>query len=81
MVAAIDIAAFCPVDGFKADLDSYIDVLHAQQPAPGVDRVRVAGEPEFEAEAERSRAGIPLHRDVAASLRALGEELGVAVTF
>jgi L-2-hydroxycarboxylate dehydrogenase (NAD+) len=78
MVAAIDITAFCPVDEFKAELDSYIDVLHKQPAAPGVDRVRVAGEPEFEAEEERLLDGIPLHASVAMSLRALGDELGVA---
>ncbi|MDB5075030.1 MAG: Malate/L-lactate dehydrogenase [Chloroflexi bacterium] len=81
MVAAIDIAAFCPVDEFKANLDSYIDVLHQQPTAPGVDRVRVAGEPEFEAEQKRLRDGIPLHDGVVTSLRALGGELRVASPF
>jgi LDH2 family malate/lactate/ureidoglycolate dehydrogenase len=81
MVAAIDIAAFSPVDSFKAEMDSYIDVLHGQPPAPGVDRVRVAGEPEFEAMEERLRDGIPMHDEVARSLSALGAELGVASPF
>ncbi len=77
LVAAIDIAAFGPVDEFKRDLDAYIDSIHQLPPAPGVDRVRVAGEPEFEAEQARLRDGIPLHPDVVASLRRLSDELGV----
>jgi L-2-hydroxycarboxylate dehydrogenase (NAD+) len=78
VVGAIDIAAFGPVDDFMRDMDAYIDKLHHVPPAPGVDRVRVAGELEFEAEQDRLRDGIPLHPDVAASLRALGDELGIA---
>ena len=79
VVAALDLAAFGPVDEFKRDMDAYIDALHRVPQAPGVDRIRVAGEPEFEAEQERLRHGIPLHAGVAASLRALGDELGIAM--
>lgn len=81
LVAALDIAAFGDVEAFTDDMDRYIDAMHAIPPAPGVNRVRVAGEPEAETEQERLRDGIPLHAGVAASLRALGVELGVAVPF
>jgi LDH2 family malate/lactate/ureidoglycolate dehydrogenase len=77
VVAAIDIAAFGSVEDYKRDIDAYIDGMHRVSPAPGVDRVRVAGEPEFEAEEEHRRRGVPLHDSVAAALRALGAELGV----
>jgi LDH2 family malate/lactate/ureidoglycolate dehydrogenase len=43
-----------------------------------VERIRVAGGPEFETERERLRSGSPLHAGVAASLRNLAGELGVA---
>ena len=58
---------------------AYIDGMHRIPPAPGVDRVRVAGEPEFEAEEKHRRYGVPLHESVAASLRALGAELGIGL--
>jgi len=58
---AIDIAAFRPVAEFKAQMDAMIQELHATPPEPGVDRVLVAGDPEFDAEAERRARGIPLH--------------------
>jgi len=77
LVAAMDIAAFAPVEEFKRTMDDYIDVLHAAPPASGVERVLVAGDPEFDAEQRRRREGIPLHRSVRDSLRRLGKELGV----
>lgn len=58
---AIDIAAFRPVDQFKKMMDAMIQELHATPPEPGADRVRVAGDPEFDVEAERRERGIPLH--------------------
>jgi LDH2 family malate/lactate/ureidoglycolate dehydrogenase len=77
VVAAIDLTAFGSAAEFKEDMDTYIDGVHAVPPAPGVDRVRVAGEPEFEAEEVRRQHGVPLHESVATSLRALGVELGI----
>jgi len=77
LVAAMDIAAFAPVEEFKQAMDAYIDVLHAAPPAPGRDRVLVAGDPEFETEQRRRREGIPLHHTVRESLQTLGREFGV----
>jgi LDH2 family malate/lactate/ureidoglycolate dehydrogenase len=76
-VAAIDIAAFVPLDEFKRSMDAYIETLHAAPAAAGTQRVQVAGDPEFDTEERRRREGIPLHPKVAASLRDLGSELGV----
>jgi L-2-hydroxycarboxylate dehydrogenase (NAD+) len=81
IVGAIDIAAFGPVDEFKRDLDDYIDALHALPRAEHIDRVRVAGEPEFEAQEQRLRDGIPLHEEVEESLRRMSVDLGVALPF
>ena len=81
VVAALDLAAFGDVEEFTRDMDRYIDAMHAVPHTAGVDQVRVAGEPEFETEQERLRDGVPLHAGVAASLRALGAELGVAAPF
>ena len=77
LMAAIDIDALVPLDEFKRDLDAYIDDLHHTPPAAGTERVMVAGEPEFEAEEQRLRDGLPLHAGVAASLQELGRRLGV----
>jgi L-2-hydroxycarboxylate dehydrogenase (NAD+) len=78
MIAAIDIGAFFDsVDEFKDAMDTYIDELHAAPVAPGTDRIRVAGEPEFDTREHYLRIGLPLHAGVAASLRELGDELKV----
>jgi LDH2 family malate/lactate/ureidoglycolate dehydrogenase len=77
LVAAIDVAAFGSVNEFKDAMDDYIDDLHAAPCAPGTDRIKVAGEPEFDARERHLRSGIPLHSGVATSLLELGHELGV----
>jgi LDH2 family malate/lactate/ureidoglycolate dehydrogenase len=78
MIAAIDIGAFFDsIDEFKDAMDTYIDDLHAAPVAPGTERIRVAGEPEFDTRERYLRNGLPLHAGVAASLRELGEELKV----
>lgn len=68
--------AFRPAEEFKRHMDQMIRDLRATPPAAGFDRVRVAGELEYEAERERRAHGIPLHRDAVAYLRQLAAELG-----
>lgn len=77
-VAAYDIDAFSDVAEFKARMDDFIRDLRATPPAEGQERVLVAGDPEWAALADRSERGVPLHREVAAWLRAACAESGVA---
>ena len=56
-----------------------VDHLRALRPGPGVERVQVPGDPETRAREERARLGIPLDPETVEQLRALGEELGVAM--
>ena len=49
----------------------------ATKPAAGQERVLVPGQPEVEAYEERIAHGIPLHREVVASLRDLCAEFDV----
>ena len=64
------------VDSFAKDARSFLAWLRASRPAPGRDRVRIAGEPEREKRAQREREGIEVDqetwkemRDAAAKLR------------
>ena len=77
-VAAYDIDAFSDVAEFKARMDDFIRDLKATPPAPGHDRVLVAGQPEWEMLDDRAARGIPLHRDVVDWFRGVCAELGVA---
>jgi LDH2 family malate/lactate/ureidoglycolate dehydrogenase len=74
---AMDISAFRPVEDFKAMMDELIDALHNTPRAPGHERIYVAGEPEWEIYQERTKKGIPLHKDVYAFLTNLAKEMGV----
>ncbi len=77
--AAFDVSKFRPVGEFKAMMDEMIQALHATPPEPGEKRVLVAGDPEWETEAERLEQGIPLHRSVVDSLVAKAKEYGAEV--
>lgn len=78
--AAIDLAAFGSANAIEQSMDAYIEALHASPHAAGVERILVAGEPEFETAELRRREGIPLHPAVAESLRLLGAEFGVPLS-
>jgi LDH2 family malate/lactate/ureidoglycolate dehydrogenase len=45
-------------------MDDFIGELKATPPAPGHDRVLVAGQPEWEMLEDRTANGIPLHPEV-----------------
>jgi hydroxycarboxylate dehydrogenase B len=55
----LDPAAFGDSDAFHDEVRAMVAYLHSTTPAAGVDRVRVPGEPEREAQRERE-AGIPI---------------------
>ena len=76
-VAAYSIDAFTEVEHFKQEMDEWVQMLNSTRPAPGHDRVVVAGQPEAEVEAQRREEGIPLHPDVVQDLRDTCGELGV----
>jgi uncharacterized oxidoreductase len=71
------IAAFGPLEEYRALIDERLRSIRETPPAEGFDRVRHAGQPEFEAERDRRANGIPLHPSVIERLRALGAETGV----
>ena len=63
-VGAYNIDAFTDVDGFKDLMDDFIRSLKSTPPAPGHERVLVAGQPEWETQEDRLVNGIPLHKEV-----------------
>ena len=76
-VAAYSIDAFTDPDDFKEMMDEWMGMMKSTKPAPGHDRVMVAGQPEAEVEAVRREDGIPLHPDVAQWMRDTCAELSV----
>ena len=76
-VAAYSVDAFTEVAQFKREMDEWLRMMKSTKPAPGHDRVLVAGQPEAETELLRRAEGIPLHPEVAQWLRDACGELGV----
>jgi len=60
----IDVTRFMPMDQFKARMDELIDQIHQSPKAPGVDRIYVAGEIEWDLESARRASGVPLEESV-----------------
>ncbi|HKU46268.1 MAG TPA: malate/lactate/ureidoglycolate dehydrogenase [Burkholderiales bacterium] len=67
---------------FEKEAREYMTWLRSSRPAPGYDRVRIAGEPEREYRAQREREGIPVDdetwkeiRDAAAKLKLSPEKI------
>ena len=56
----IDPAAFGGLTKFQHEVDAMVDYLHSTTPAKGHDKVRVPGDPEREAMAERQANGIEI---------------------
>ncbi len=76
--AAIDVAAFRPVQEFETDLDRLTGYLKDSPKAEGQERIWIHGEKSTLVEAKRRREGIPLGPKVVASMKKLGTELAIA---
>jgi L-2-hydroxycarboxylate dehydrogenase (NAD+) len=74
---AFNIAGFLPVEDFKKAMDEMMLNYRSLPKAPGVERIILAGEPEWEMEKTRRSEGIPLNPTVVENLKALAKDLGV----
>jgi uncharacterized oxidoreductase len=63
---------------FEREARLFLDWLRKSRPAPGFDRVRIAGEPEREMRAQRSRDGIPVDDETWNEIRAAAAKLKLA---
>lgn len=73
----IDPARLGTAEAFAREAVAFVDWVRMSPPVEGVDRVRIAGEPERETHARRSREGIPVDETTWKEIRAAGELLGV----
>jgi LDH2 family malate/lactate/ureidoglycolate dehydrogenase len=79
MFLAIEVGRFMPPEEFAARARQLVAHTKTVAPAKGYDEVLVAGDPEWRAEKERLREGIPLAADLWEKIEALAARLGVAV--
>jgi uncharacterized oxidoreductase len=64
-------------DAFDAEALAFVDWLKQSPPAPGSDRVRLAGEPEREARVKRERDGIAIDDTTWDEIVAAGKKVGL----
>ncbi len=81
LCAALRIESFMPLAEFRQRVDLIIQLMRACPRAPGVERVYVPGEIEFETEHRRRAEGIPINAELQSELTTLGRELGVNPPF
>jgi LDH2 family malate/lactate/ureidoglycolate dehydrogenase len=77
-LGAMRVDGFRPVDEFKSHLDNWIMRFKTSATVDPTQKVIIPGEPELEAETNRSVNGIPLVDAVVVDLNALAERFGVS---
>ncbi|MDW8469345.1 MAG: malate/lactate/ureidoglycolate dehydrogenase [Burkholderiales bacterium] len=73
----IDPTRLGTAEAFAAETRAFLDSLRRSPVALGFDKVRIAGEPEREARAQREREGIPVDSATWEEIVAAGAKLGV----
>ena len=74
---AMQIDGFIDKDEFKKQIDEWIHVFRKTKPAPGTNGPLIPGDPEREAEAIRSKEGIPLLKLVVDELLDISRKTGI----
>jgi len=74
---ALQIDGFIDKDEFKRQIDDWIHVFRDTKPAPGTNGPLIPGDPEREAEAIRSKEGIPLLKPVVEDLLDISRKTGI----
>ena len=74
---AIDVARFLPLEEFQTRMERLIAGVKSARPAQGYDEILVAGDPEWRAEADRLREGIPIEETLWKRITDLAQQLGV----
>ena len=75
--AAFSVDAFMPVAIFNERLDHFVSEVRSQPRMPGVDRIYLPGELEFEARDRALQSGIPISASGWSELAALADHQGV----
>jgi uncharacterized oxidoreductase len=71
----IDPARLGTKEAFARETREYLDWIRKSPPAPGFDKVRIAGEPEREYRAQREREGVPVDEETWKEIRAAAAKL------
>ena len=75
---ALQIDGFIDKLEFKKQIDDWIQVFRKTKTAPGTNGPLIPGDPEREAEAIRSKEGVPLIKPVVDDLMDISKKTGIA---
>lgn len=78
LAIVIDPARLGTQDAFAREARLFLDWLQKARPAPGFDKVRIAGDPEREMRARREREGIPIDTATWDEMRAAATKVKLA---
>ncbi len=78
---AWDIEGFRDKKEFKMNIDEWVRTMKATRVQPGRDSVLVPGDPEREAYQIRTKEGIPVNKEVVASLEVISQETGIKLPY
>jgi LDH2 family malate/lactate/ureidoglycolate dehydrogenase len=74
---AIDVTRFLPLEEFQSRMEHLVQCVKSAAPALGYDEILVAGDPEWRAESQRLKDGIPVDDTLWNRVTTLAGELGV----
>jgi uncharacterized oxidoreductase len=77
IVLALDVGAFVPLETFRARVEEQCAEIASAEPAAGVERVYLPGQPEVANRERREREGIPVPDSTWNALMALAKAAGV----
>ena len=77
LFAVLDPTVFMPREEFDARIEQLCLEIRQSEPAPGVSRILLPGELEYERSETRLRDGVPVHAGAGEALQAFCEELGI----
>jgi LDH2 family malate/lactate/ureidoglycolate dehydrogenase len=80
-ILAVRVAAFCPVEAFKRNVDTTVRMIRESERLPGVERVWLPGEQSHNTRLERLARGIPIPPALQRSLDDLARELDISAIF
>jgi uncharacterized oxidoreductase len=80
LTIAIDPDAFGDRAAFEAECEAMLDYVHSTEPATGIDRVRIPGEPERESMAQRLADGIDIDDNTWGQIKDAAASVGLEHT-
>jgi LDH2 family malate/lactate/ureidoglycolate dehydrogenase len=81
LMMAVDVTRLMLPATFESRVGALIEQINASERAPGVERIRLPGELEFERREARLQSGIPIADEALRTVQAVADNLGLQLDF